>query len=108
LNPARFIHTATFSRQTDAVDGTGRRQVSLTAIATDQDCLVEGLRARARSSMAGRIDNAAYTISWADLVLRDGDICTWNGKQFAVREILDDTTRPTGAYYTATLQERPR
>ena len=108
MNAARFIHTANFARQTDAIGGDGRRTISLTALATDQECLVEGLRGRAKNSLAGRIDGASYTVSWAGLVLRDGDICTWNGKQYSVRDIIDDSTRPTGAYYSAILQERAR
>lgn len=110
MNPRKRNANLTFTRQVDTVGANGRRTLATSTVnATPWPCLVEGLHAKGRSTLVGRVDQAAYVLSWSgSLSLRDGDLTTYNGKQYAVREILDDTTRPSRKYFTAYLQERNR
>lgn len=95
-------------RQVDAIDPTtGRRLISVVAVHASWPALVLGLHARAKNSLVGRVDGAAYTISWQNQTWKEGDLVTYAGKQYALREILDDTGTPT-KYFTAYLQERNR
>lgn len=67
--------------------------------------LVEGLTSRqAQRAKLLNIKQARYTISWMDGTdIQEGDRLTYSGHKYAVHEALDDSTRPTGKYWTAIL-----
>jgi hypothetical protein len=96
-----------FYRLAGTVGANGRTTTSRTLVAQALPCLVEGLRSRTRTSLVGRIDQAAYTCSWSGQQLRDGDLTTYQGGEYVLREIVDDSsTRPSRKYFTAYLQEK--
>ena len=101
-------HTAQVKRQVPSVSGDGKTTTALQTVLSSLKCLVEGLKGEARNSQIGRIEGAAYTFTWCDTPLKDGDIIVWNNRQFHLRGILDDTTRGRLAYYTGVLAERNR
>lgn len=110
MNPARFIHTMDVIRPGGGRDSSGQQQRGRTQVASAEPCLIEGAHGTGKQMGVGRVPRAAYVVSWGGaLELRDGDLITWleRGKTFAVRSILDDTTRPSRQYFTAILTERP-
>lgn len=80
----------------------------LTTDPLGEKCLIEGLRGGARNTIIGRIPGASYTFSFPpDRQFRDGDLVHYRGREFHLRDVLDDTTREGGIqYYTGILQER--
>lgn len=104
----RFLHTVDVTRLLKGKDANGQTQRGQSVVATAHPCLIEGARGTAKQLGAGRIPRNSYVMTWSDLELHDGDLVTWleRGKLFTVRQVLDDTTRPTRAYYTAELVER--
>ncbi len=90
-------------RLVSSVQPDGNKATTPQVIYPDLRVLVEGLKNEARNSTIGRIEGAAYTFSWCDAELRDGDIIVWKGRQFHLRGILDDTTRGRNAFYTGIL-----
>lgn len=110
MNPRKRNCKLTFQRQADVVNpSTGRRVTAEQLVVADYPFLVEGLHAKTAATLAGRVDNARYTISWSGILnLRDGDYCTYAGAPFVLREILDDTGRPNKRYFTAFLAEQKK
>ncbi|MFI0609209.1 MAG: hypothetical protein ACH37Z_15125 [Anaerolineae bacterium] len=69
--------------------------------------LVEGLASKAKMTIFGHIPLAMYRISWeAGTDIQEGDRVVYSGESYTVREVLDDTTRPTGGYQTAVLSRK--
>lgn len=117
MRPGLFAHRVVAKRQTQTVTN-GLPVTSVTTIVSSLRCLVEGLEGAARDSLMGRVDGARYTISWPPAQVqngaaitytgRDGDLIDYNGRQYYLRDILDDTTRGRGGYLRAILAERNR
>lgn len=104
MNPGRYIHTATWSR---AVIGTSSGKRTRTwSVPASFSCLVEGLPGRVRQALIGYIPQARYRLTTSTEV-RENDRIVWNSKDFILRDVTDDTTRPTGPYYTGILTEAP-
>ena len=69
--------------------------------------LVEGLSSKAKATIFGHIPGAMYRISWgAGTDIEEGDREVYNGETYTVREVLDDSSRPTGKYFTAVLSRK--
>ena len=100
MNPARYIHTATWSREAVTITA-GVRDRSWSSPASFA-CLVEALPGRVRGSLVGYIPHARYRIT-SDTELRENDKIVFESKTYILNEITSDTTRPTGAYYTGIL-----
>lgn len=67
--------------------------------------LVEGLtgRRQVRANLLN-LKGARYVVSWMDGTdIQEGDRLTYSSHKYTVHDVLDDTTRPTGKYYTGTL-----
>lgn len=64
--------------------------------------LVLGLSAKEKATTFGHIPLATYRVVWmAGTDIQEGDRNVYEGETYTVREVLDDTTRPTGGYKTA-------
>lgn len=110
-------HTARVLRYAKPVDpttGLPNRGAAPTTVAASLECLVEGLPARGRSTILGRVSGARYVVSWIGTQLRTNDVLdtivnTVTGQaiagRFRLAEIVDDSTRPARNYYTGILAE---
>lgn len=113
MNPRRHIHSGLVERIAETVNaGTGQKTKSKSTVAAGLGCLVEARHGQSMATIMGKQAQAAYTISWSTTPLLEEDLFTWTGgpgatsKQYYIRRIAADNTRPTGAYYTAELEER--
>lgn len=109
MNPARYIHSVTGERRaTTQTSGKADRAWTATNSGATMDVLIEGLPTKTRAAIIGYIPMACYRMSWGGGVdIEEGDRLTYSGKKYLLHDVLDDTTRPSGAYKTGILQRLP-
>lgn len=106
MNPVRYIHTVTAERrQTTQTAGKADRAWVAVNSGAAIDVLVEGLTSKQRAALI-HIKQAQYTMSWSGDI-QEGDRVTYAGHVYLVNDVIDDTTRPTGPYYTGILSRKP-
>lgn len=107
MNPLRCIHSVTGERrQATQTNGKVDRDWLPTNGGVAMAVLVEGLPSKQRAALV-HIKGAQYTISWpGGTDIEEDDRLTYLGKPYIVKEVLDDTTRPTGPYYTGVLARK--
>lgn len=96
----RYIHSA-IARRNSRTPASGGVYPNYSIVGPLR-CLVLALSNTAQNAMIGRVEQARYSITWSEPKLLDGDVIEWDGRNFLLREILDDTV---GGYYTGVLQE---
>ena len=100
----RLKHLATVTRIVKGAAVAGVGALTSSTIATDLPVLVEGIKAIARASVLGRIEQAQFVISWDPIsgqTLQEQDLVAFGGRNFVLREILEDLE---GGYFTGVLQ----
>jgi len=106
MNASRCIHSVTGERLASSVSsGARNRTWAATNSGSAMSVLVEGLTSKqAQKANLLNIKQAQYTCSWMDGTdIQEGDRLTYSGKKYAVHEVVDDSTRPSGKYWTAIL-----
>lgn len=120
MNPARFIHSVSVSRQSrDATNATtGLRDLTVATIYADLPCLLEGKQGSGQKSKVGRVSQGQFCMSWGgdSPDIREGDLVVvldngaapahLVGRQFYLTQIIDDTLRPNRRYFVADLAEK--
>ena len=108
MNPARYIHSVTGTRRpVTQSGGVTTKAWAATNSGAAMSVLVEGLSTRAKESLVGVVPLAQYRMTWdAGTDILEGDRVVYSSETYVVREVLDDTTRPTGGYKTGVLSRK--
>ena len=102
-----YIHTAATKREARTANGDGTFTSALATNLSSVACLVEPLSTRSRESIIGRIPSARYRLTWGTDDIQNGDTVIWNGSQYIIGEIINDTLRFDTPYQTGILSNVP-
>ena len=106
MNRRRLKHRASVSR-IEKTRVNGKTTVGAPAVAVPSlECWAEGIGPRQRSLLVGRGEQARYTLTWMDDLLKPEDMITLTSPAlgtFVLRGIQHDVQ---GDYWFGTLEER--
>lgn len=88
-----FIHTAVVSREGATISSGQTVFGGFSQVFAALKCLIEPLPAWRQVSVIGLFGGRAFSVTWGNESLREGDRFLWNGRTFTFKLNADDQYR---------------